>query len=721
MHDQKVRKFNIKNQKKVLVLFVLVLVAFLFLFVRLNWLIQNNETEYLKQVLSQRAYDSQTLPARRGDIVDSKGVKLATCEKVYNLVVDASVMTTKDGKYIEPTLEALGQCFPQLDIDEIRQFVMQNKKNQWHVVLKKLTFDEISEFKVLQEDKKNNIYGIWFEEEFRRVYPCGSMAADVIGFTRSDNHGLYGLEEFYNKELNGIDGRTYGFLDDELNLQRTVKAAVDGYTIHSTLDSNIQGIVEKCLLQFNEEHKDHAHPGNGAENVACIVMEVNTGNILAMASYPTFNLNDTKNTAALLGNVEVEQVNKDNGTFEIKKTGRYIDQEILDSMSDDEIMVNLNYLWKNFCITSSYEPGSTFKPFTVACALETHSIEKESYYECLGSWQVLNHNIHCHNRYGDGTISLKTAVAQSCNVAMMKIATTIGAEKFSKFQQAFNFGLKTNVDLAGEARTADFIRSADKMDLADLATYSFGQNFNVTMIQLATGFCSLINGGYYYEPHMVSKITNSSGVTVKNIEPRVLKRTISDSTSEFIRECCQAVVTEGTGKAARPAGYMIGGKTGTAETYPREKKEFVVSFIGYAPADDPQILVYVVVDRVNESKQDNVGYARTIVRNIFTEVLPYKNIFMTEELSEKEKKELEQLALENTLKYGKALEDPDAQQTEESQVEEQDPVWKSFPIDASTGYRKDPNTGELLDPDTGDPINSSWSSLEDDMANPEIQ
>lgn len=721
MHDQKVRKFNIKNQKKVLVLFVLVLVAFLFLFVRLNWLIQNNETEYLKQVLSQRAYDSQTLPARRGDIVDSKGVKLATCEKVYNLVVDASVMTTKDGKYIEPTLEALGQCFPQLDIDEIRQFVMQNKKNQWHVVLKKLTFDEISEFKVLQEDKKNNIYGIWFEEEFRRVYPCGSMAADVIGFTRSDNHGLYGLEEFYNKELNGIDGRTYGFLDDELNLQRTVKAAVDGYTIHSTLDSNIQGIVEKCLLQFNEEHKDHAHPGNGAENVACIVMEVNTGNILAMASYPTFNLNDTKNTAALLGNVEVEQVNKDNGTFEIKKTGRYINQEILDSMSDDEIMVNLNYLWKNFCITSSYEPGSTFKPFTVACALETHSIEKESYYECLGSWQVLNHNIHCHNRYGDGTISLKTAVAQSCNVAMMKIATTIGAEKFSKFQQAFNFGLKTNVDLAGEARTADFIRSADKMDLADLATYSFGQNFNVTMIQLATGFCSLINGGYYYEPHMVSKITNSSGVTVKNIEPRVLKRTISDSTSEFIRECCQAVVTEGTGKAARPAGYMIGGKTGTAETYPREKKEFVVSFIGYAPADDPQILVYVVVDRVNESKQDNVGYARTIVRNIFTEVLPYKNIFMTEELSEKEKKELEQLALENTLKYGKALEDPDAQQTEESQVEEQDPVWKSFPIDASTGYRKDPNTGELLDPDTGDPINSSWSSLEDDMANPEIQ
>ncbi|MBP5281780.1 MAG: penicillin-binding protein 2, partial [Lachnospiraceae bacterium] len=493
------------------------------------WLIKNNETDYQKQVLSQRSYDSKTLPARRGDIVDAKGVKLATCEKVYNLVVDASVMTTKDGKYIEKTLAALEQCFPQLNINDIRTFVKQYPTNQWHVVLKKLTYDEISEFKVMQSEDKE-IKGIWFEEEFRRIYPGGSLAADVIGFTRTDNQGLYGLEEYYNQELNGVDGRTYGYLDDDLNLQRTVKPAVDGYTIHSTIDSNAQSIVEKYLKQFNEEHKDHCHPGNGAENLGCIVMEVNTGDILAMASYPTFDLNNTKDLSALLGMVEVEQVDKENGYFEIKKTGNYINQELLDQMTDEQIMTNLNYLWKNYCITSSYEPGSTFKPFTVAAALETDSISTESTYECLGSWQVGPHNIHCHNRYGDGVISLKTAVAQSCNVAMMKIATTMGAEKFSKFQKAFNFGLKTNVDLAGEARTADFLRDADEMDPSDLATYSFGQNFNVTMIQLATGFCSLINGGYYYEPHMVSKITNSSGVTVKNIEPRILKQTISSST-----------------------------------------------------------------------------------------------------------------------------------------------------------------------------------------------
>ena len=711
MQKQKNKKFNVVSQKKVLVLFFMVLAAFIFLFARIAWLIKNNETDYQKQVLSQRSYDSKALPARRGDIVDAKGIKLATCEKVYNLVVDASVMTTRDGKYVESTLQALHECFPELDVDDIRSYVKQNPTNQWHVVLKKLTYDQISEFKILQSER-NDIKGIWFEEEFQRVYPNGSLAADVIGFTRTDNQGLYGLEEFYNKELNGVDGRTYGYLDDDLNLQRTVKPAVDGYTIHSTIDSNAQSIVEKYLKQFNEEHKNHAHPGNGAENLGCIVMEVNTGNILAMASYPTFDLTDVKNLDALLGMVEVEQVDKENGYYEIKKTGRYIDQSVLDEMSDDQKLTNLNYLWKNYCITSSYEPGSTFKPFTVAAALETDSISPDSYYECLGSWQVGPHNIHCHNRYGDGTISLKMAVAKSCNVAMMKIATTMGAETFSKFQQAFNFGLKTNIDLAGEARTADFLRSADEMDPSDLATYSFGQNFNVTMIQLATGFCSLINGGYYYEPHVVSKITNSSGVTVKNIEPRILKQTISASTSELIREYCKAVVTDGTGKAARPAGYMIGGKTGTAQTYPREGNDFVVSFIGYAPADDPQVLVYVVVDRVNEPKQDNVGYAREIVRNIFTELLPYMNIFMTEELSEKELKELEERKLENTLKYGKALENPDEGTQETNVNQEKDPVWKSFPTDPATGYLKDPNTGELLDPDTGDPIGGSQAPLD---------
>lgn len=713
--DGKKRKLKSFSQKKVLVLFFLVLVAFVFLMGRLIWIVNNNQTDYQKQVLSQRAYDSRTLPARRGDIVDSKGVKLATCEKVYNLIVDASVMTTRENKYLDTTLEALGQCFPTVNVQEVRQYVLANPSSQWHVLLKRLTYDQISEFQIMRssDEWKDKIKGINFEEEYRRVYPGGTLAADVIGYTRTDNQGLYGLEEFYNAELNGTDGRSYGYLDDDLNLQKTVKPAVDGYTIHSTLDSNIQSIVEKYLRQFNEEHKDNYHPGNGAENLGCIIMEVNTGNILAMASYPTFNPNNVKDKSALLGSPLVEQIDKGNGYFEVKKTGQYIDQEILDSLSDDQLLTNLNYLWKNYCIASSYEPGSTFKPFTVAAALETDAIEEESYYECLGSWQVGPHNIHCHNRYGDGTISLKTAVAKSCNVAMMKIATTMGKESFCKFQSAFNFGLKTNIDLAGEARTIDFLRTADEMDAADLATYSFGQNFNVTMIQMITGFCSLINGGYYYEPHMVSRVTNTSGVTVKNMEPRILKQTISASTSDKIREFCQAVVTDGTGKTARPAGYMIGGKTGTAQTYPRDGREFVVSFIGYAPADDPKIAIYVVVDRVNEASQDHATFAMQIVRNVLTEVLPYLNIFMTEELSTKELKELEEKKLENTLQYGQALNAPQEETAQPEHPQETEPVWKKFPVDRETGYLKDPTTGELLDPDTGDPVKGGYAALEE--------
>ena len=257
-------------------------------------------------------------------------------------------------------------------------------------------------------------------------------------------------------------------------------------------------------------------------------------------------------------------------------------------------------------------------------------------------------------------LTINQAIERSCNVALMDMALATGEETFCKFQRIFNFGLKTNIDLAKEVRTDGLVYSADKMVDVDLATNSFGQNFDVTMIQMITGFSSLINGGYYYEPHMVSKITSASGATVANIEPRLLKRTVSESTSAKIREACLQVVAgeNGTGKTARPAGYMIGGKTGTAETIsddpdkPRDRTNYVVSFMGYAPADDPQIAIYVVVDRVNHYPQDDAKYATRIVRKVLTEVLPYLGIYMTEELSEEEQKELEELNLSNTLAYG---------------------------------------------------------------------
>lgn len=730
--DKKRNKFSIKMQKKLVVLFGLVLLAFTGLSIRLIWLTRENGTRYQKQVLAQQQYDSITLPYRRGDIVDAKGTKLATSEKVYNLVIDAKVMNTElNGKtpYLEPTLEALGQYF-DLDMTAIREYVATHKEASWYVPLKRLTYDEISGFQQAKSDN-SNIKGVWFEEEYKRVYPYGSLAADTIGFTSTDNQGSYGLEEYYNSVLNGINGREYGYLNDDLNLERTVKAAVDGSSVHSTIDANVQMIVEKYLAKFMEEFKDNYKPGNGAENVGCIIQWVNTGEILAMASVPTYDLNNVRDPQALLGSMMVEKVDTANGYYEIKKNGTVIDQTVLDAMSEDDLYLNLNNLWKNYCITGTYEPGSVAKPFTVAMALEKGDITPNSTFECSGYMEIGGYKIRCHNG-AEGTMTLEKAVAKSCNVTMMKIAQLVGADDFCEYQRVFNFGLKTNVDLAGEARTASLVYSADQMGPTDLATNSFGQNFNVTMIQMITAFSSLINGGYYYEPHLVSKITNASGATVENIEPRILKQTVSEETSAYIRQYCNAVVTEGTGKTARPAGYLIGGKTGTAETidqntHKRSKDEHVVSFMGYAPADNPQIAIYVVVDRPNVSHQGDAKHATRLVRSILTEVLPYLNIFMTEELSDTEREELAALNLEITTQYGQQNPDTTPEegdgetQPEQSAEGEEQPAWMSYPIDPVTGYRVDPETGYKYDAQEGFLVEGDENVMgEDGPVNPNI-
>lgn len=727
MKEQNKQKFTVKMQKKLLWLFALILLAFIILSGRLLWITKENGTQYQKQVLSQQRYDSTTLPFKRGDIVDAKGTKLAVSEKVYNLVIDSYVMLYRE-EYLEPTMQALATNFPELDMAAIREYVRTHPESSWYVPLKQLSYDRISGFLAAQAEDKN-IQGVWFEEEYKRVYPNGCLAADVIGFSRTDNKGMYGLEEYYNDTLNGTPGREYGYLNDDSDLERTIKPAVDGNTIHSTIDANIQSIVEKYLKQFMEEHRDEVHVGNGAENVGCIIMEVDTGKILAMASYPTYDLNDTRNTSALIGSPMVEMITNANGYQVLTKTDTYITQETIDAMTDDQLLVNLNNLWKNYCITSTYEPGSTIKPFTVAAALESGAISGGEHYNCKGFLEVGGHKIGCHSiSYGgDGDVSVEQAVAYSCNVALMQIGMTLGAEEFCEFQQIFNFGLKTNIDLAGEARTASLLYSADVMRASDLATNSFGQNFNTTMIQMISGYCSLINGGYYYEPHMVDKITNANGATVQNIEPRVLKQTVSESTSQLIRQYCRAVVMEegGTGHTARPAGYAIGGKTGTAETLPRENGEYVVSFMGHAPADNPEIAIYVVVDRPNVDKQDNARFATIIVRNVLTEVLPYLNIFMTEELSEKEIEELAAKQLEITNMYTQNPEEDALENLEntgaenEGQSEDETPdnreIWMSYPIDPATGNRVNPETGKQIDPDTGAPADTSFTAMGSDV------
>lgn len=725
--EKRIRKFTIKMQKKLVVLFFFVLLAFAGLCVRLYWISDENGERYKKQVLSQRGYDSTTLPYKRGDILDANGSKLATSEKVYNLIIDAKNMLYKDRKYLEPTIEALQKYF-DLDPATVREYVTTHTTSSYKIMLKQLTYDQIDDFEAAMDAEGSLIRGVWFEEEYKRIYPFGSLASDVIGFTGRDNTGTYGLEEFYNEELNGTTGREYGYLTEDSTLERTVKPAVDGYTIHSTIDANIQSVVEKYLMKFNEEYANNVRSGNGAENVGAIVYDVNTGNVLAMASYPFYDLNDTRNTSAMIGSNLVQEVVNANGYTELVKTDTVITEDVIANMTEEELYLNLNYLWKNYCITDTYEPGSTIKPFTVAAALESGTIRGNEAYECNGSLVKGGHKIHCHGGNGHGVVTVQNSVAWSCNVALMKIGEALGAEQFTSFQEVFNFGLKTNIDLAGEARTVGLLYEAEDMKEADLATNSFGQNFNVTMVQMIAGYSALVNGGYYYEPHVISKITNSSGATIENIEPRILKQVVSESTSEKIRQYTRATVMEEggnyrTGKTARPAGYAIGGKTGTAQTLPRGNGEYVVSFIGHAPADDPRIAIYVVIDRPNVEKQDKASLATGIVRNILTEILPYLNIYMTEDLTEAEIQELAERELAITSQYGKTPEQDALDQATgetaggvngESGSEVKLPDWMSYPIDPETGYRVDPN-GDFLDAVTGDWIEKTVDAIPSGM------
>lgn len=726
-NNRKNSKFTIKMQKKLVVLFILVLLAFVGLSYQLFSITRDNGEQYKKQVLSQQKYDSVTLPYKRGSILDANGSILASSEKVYNVILDAVAVSEKE-EYLEPTLEAL-RTQVGIDSSSVRSYIAANgETSRYYVLAKRKEYEQIQGLMELIGEEGSLVKGIWFEEEYKRSYPGGSLACDVIGFTTNDNVGSYGLEEYYNDVLSGTTGREYGYMNDDATLERTTIPAEDGNSIVTTIDANIQSIVEKYLKKFDEQYRNNRHEGNGANNTGCIIMDVNSGEVLAMASYPTFDLNDVRNMDALIGMRLLDA--------EGKKTEEYINEENLSTLAQDPNVMyqNLNALWKNFCISDTYEPGSVSKPFTVAAGIESGSITGNESYYCEGKLHVGDHDIDCHNTYGDGYLTVTEGIERSCNVNMMYVAMATGVNKFTEFQHIFNIGLKTNIDLAGEARTASLIYTKDTMGPTDLATNSFGQGYNATMIQMMAGFCSLINGGYYYEPHMVKKIVSPSGATVQNIEPRLLKQTISETTSARIRQMCNQVVAgeNGTGKTARPAGYMIGGKTGTAETLPRGNDEYVVSFMGYAPADDPQIAIYVVVDRANNWPQDDAKYATRIVRNILTEVLPYMGIFMTEELSEKEIAELEELQIEIMTPPEPEKTQEDAKEegsvegsgqegtgegtegagTQEGVPEEKSEPWKEFPIDPATGYAVDPSTGDYVDPITGYVYGSSFEEGE---------
>ena len=617
---KKIAKFSKKMQKKLVVLFVIIALLLLGLIVRLMYIEHTSGKKYEKKVLSQQKYDSTVIPYQRGNITDCKGTILATSVDVYNVILDCKVLNS-DSADIDPTIDALITCFPQLNETDLRNLITDKPKSQYNVLAKKLSYEEIRAFEDMQAaekeasdkksgdaEKKGKINGVWFEKEYQREYPYGSLASAVVGFTTSGNLGMNGVENSYNSVLNGTNGREYGYLNSDSNFEKTVIDAQNGNDVTLTIDANIQKIVEDKIAAFEEEYRDAAREGAGSKHVGVIVMNPQNAEVLAMANYPNYDSSNPRDLSA------------------------YYTQEEIDAMGDDAELDALNQLWSNFCITYTYEPGSTVKPFTVACGLDTGTLDPNRTFICDGYETISGHDIHCVNTNGHGLETVEDALKNSCNDALMQMSYDIGPENFSKYQQIFGFGTKTNIDLPGEARTDSLIYTEDQLSTINLATNSFGQNFNVTMIQVASAFCSIINGGNYYQPHVVKKITDENGNVIQEDNGTLLKKTVSSSTSELLKQYLYATVSDGTGKYAKVPGYSMGGKTGTAQKLPRGQGNYLVSFIGFAPVDNPQLLVYVVVDEPNAEEEFHSTFAQEIAKGIFEETLPYLNIYPDEDI-----------------------------------------------------------------------------------------
>lgn len=604
------KKFPKFMQKKLVILYLGIILAFVFLIGRITYINASDGEEYTKIVLDQQQYDSRVIPYKRGDIVDRNGTKIATSERVYNVILDVKTMLS-DEDYVEPTKQVLKDCFG-IEEEEVDTLIEESPDSRYSVLKKGIDYNTAKEFEAIDEDDENypDVKGIWLESDYVRTYPYNTLASDVIGFTVDGNVGNGGIEGYYNTILNGTDGREYGYLDGGTSVEQTVKEPINGKTVVSTIDVQVQSIVEKYIKQFNDERKNNATAGEGSKNTAVMIMNPQNGEILAEASYPNYDLNNPRNLSS------------------------YYTQEQLDAMSDEEQLDALNSLWKNFCVSDTYEPGSTIKPFTVAAALETGALNGDETFYCEGSLHIGGYDIHCINREGHGTQTLKEAVENSCNVALMQIGEKIGAEDFIKYQHIFGFGELTGIDLPGEATTEGLLYTVDNMDETSLATNAFGQNFNVTMTQMLAGFCSLINGGEYYEPHIVKQIQDENGNVVENEEPVLVKRTISEETSTLVKDYMRGVVQNGSGKLADLEGYEVGGKTGTAEKLPRSEGKNLVSFIGYAPQENPEIAIYVVIDEPNEYDQAQSSLAVQMASDIMKEIFPYLGISKTSETAD---------------------------------------------------------------------------------------
>lgn len=577
--------------------------AFALMFGRVLYMKVVHGAEYEAAAKNQQInrYDI-TIPPNRGSILDRNNQVLAISTTVYNVALDSLQLAEVAEQYPEEqekTLTTLCEYFPELDYNTLKQYVTINPEtgelymnNHWKYLVKGI------ERSVKEELEAMDLKGVYFEKSSQRSYPLNSSACHLVGFTRGD--AQWGLEGYYNSYMEGTPGRSFILYNGADSVVHQDYDAKDGDTIITTIDYNIQKIAEEVVAETAAEWP--------AKNVAAMVMDPYTGEVYAMAESHSFDLNNPN---------EIPEWETDT-----KYTENW------DQLSSEEQLEYLNTMWKNFCVSDTYEPGSIFKPMLVAAALEEGVITPNSTFQCNGYTDIGGYRIKCHLVSGHGNINVEQIMAQSCNMGVIQIANLLGTDKFYEYQREFGFGDYTGIDLPGEA--AGQLHSKESIGPTELATMSFGQTFNCTSIQVIAAFSSLINGGNLVQPHVVSQIVDADGNVVLENDTEVVRRVISEKTSAYMRTALKATVENGLAKKLEIDGYSIGCKTGTAQQGSRTNDDlWALSNMSYFPAENPKYIVFTVINQPSDYVE-GVQTPTPMTKKLIEGIIKYDNLEPTQ-------------------------------------------------------------------------------------------
>lgn len=602
---RKLRKKRLIRTRILTMLFFLIISLSFVSIIKVIYIKKEKGEEYEKKAIENQINKVQDkiINPNRGSIFDRNNQAIALSSTVFNIALDLRNISKEKPETQEKLMKILAEQL-KIDLAELFKYLEKSpdgnlkpeNNTHWKIIKKKLPYEEGKNLEKLL--KKEKLRGVYLEEDSKREYPFNTVASHIVGFIMGDTS--WGLESFYNSEMTGVPGRIFRTYEADNSVITRDIEPIKGNDIITTIDLTIQQfaeeIVKKTYLEISPEHTPSA--------TSLTVINPSTGEILAMAQYPNYDLNNPLNISLL-----------ENPQYKAE----------FEKLSEEEKIKKRNEIWKNFAISDTLEPGSTFKPLVVASALEEGVISMNDTFYCEGYRMIGGHKIRCHKRSGHGQINVEQALAKSCNMAMIDIANKLGKEKFYKYQKDFGFGEKTGIDLYGEVDASNLMYPLERINATELATISFGQGFNATALQSIMSFATVINGGNLMKPYLVSQIVNENGKVIKENSPKIQRKVLSNETSEALRKALIATVGEGgTGKKSVIQGYSLAGKTGTAQQGKREDKAYSLSFMAYL-ADNPEYLALAIIDKP-KNYSDGVVSPVPMIKELFLKLINYKSI-----------------------------------------------------------------------------------------------